>query len=47
MKKNVIWLNPSEESFYIADRWKNLGFKSLLDLGCGLGRHSIFLQKKD
>lgn len=39
------WLNPSEESYYIAQRWKNVGYKDLLDFGCGLGRHSIFFLK--
>ncbi len=24
------------------DRWSRLGFQRMLDLGCGLGRHSIF-----
>jgi len=35
------WLNPSEESYYLCARWKKLGYEKLLDLGCGLGRHSI------
>jgi SAM-dependent methyltransferase len=36
------WLNPSIESFYLAELWKSKGFNKFLDLGCGLGRHSIF-----
>lgn len=40
-----IWLHPSEESYYIADRWKQAGYRSLLDFGCGLGRHSIFFAR--
>ncbi|MBO6229218.1 MAG: methyltransferase domain-containing protein [Ruminiclostridium sp.] len=36
------WLKPSEESFYYAEKWRGEGRKRLLDLGCGLGRHSIF-----
>jgi len=35
------WLDPSRESYYFLHRWKNMGFKTMLDLGCGLGRHSI------
>lgn len=35
------WRTPSMESFYLMNRWQNLGFKDFLDLGCGLGRHSI------
>lgn len=35
------WLFPSEESYFILNRWKDLGFSTFLDLGCGLGRHSL------
>jgi len=43
-KKNVgdIWLTPSEESYYLLDRWKNKKYSRFLDLGCGIGRHSFF-----
>lgn len=36
------WLKPSEDSYYYAEKWRGEGRKRLLDLGCGLGRHSIF-----
>jgi SAM-dependent methyltransferase len=36
------WLQPSEESYYLAHRWCEKGYQTMLDLGCGLGRHSIF-----
>lgn len=39
------WLNPCEESYHYAINWKNGGCKSVLDLGCGLGRHSILFAK--
>ncbi len=39
--KDCVWLNPSIESYYLLDRWKNLNKKVFLDLGCGLGRHTI------
>ncbi len=45
-KQSAIWLNPSEECFFIAHRWRNAGYQHLLDFGCGLGRHSIFFAKK-
>lgn len=32
---NCVWKIPSIESYYLLDRWKGLGFKSFLDLGCG------------
>lgn len=40
------WLNPSLESCYLAESWKSKGFKKFLDLGCGLGRHSIYFAQK-
>ena len=36
-----VWKNPAPESFYLLYRWKNQHKKSFLDLGCGLGRHTI------
>lgn len=35
------WLEPSIESYYYVNIWKSKNFKKILDLGCGLGRHSI------
>jgi len=43
---SLIWLKPSEESYYIINRWEEKGYKDVLDFGCGLGRHSIFFAKK-
>ena len=44
--KEDIWLHPSEESYYLAERWKSQGRQSVLDLGCGLGRHSILFARR-
>jgi len=44
-EKNSYWLKPSEESYYIVNRWKEKNYKDILDFGCGLGRHSIFFAK--
>ena len=35
------WLIPSVESYYFANVWKMQGKTRLLDLGCGIGRHSM------
>lgn len=43
---SLIWLKPSEDSYYIVNRWKEKGYKDVLDFGCGLGRHSIFFAKQ-
>lgn len=40
-----VWKNPSIESFYLVNRWKSQNKKDFLDLGCGLGRHSILFGK--
>lgn len=37
------WLKPADDVYYLANKWSELGFKKVLDLGAGLGRHSIFL----
>lgn len=44
--ENEKWLIPCVESAYLAERWQSLGFERLLDLGCGLGRHSVYFGKK-
>ena len=40
------WNIPSVDVYYYLKHWQKCGFKTLLDLGCGLGRHSIFFAKK-
>ena len=40
-----IWLEPAVESYYFVDRWTKKGYKKFLDLGCGMGRHSIQFAK--
>lgn len=45
-EKNQMWLEPSEDSYYVSGRWKSSGYKTLLDFGCGLGRHSVFFTKQ-
>lgn len=42
---NSIWRKPSEESYYIAERWKARQYQEILDFGCGLGRHSIYFAR--
>ena len=42
-----IWKTPSVESYYLLHRWKEQNKKEFLDLGCGIGRHSILFAKND
>ncbi len=35
------WNVPSGDVYYYMDRWKKKNLNNFLDLGCGLGRHSI------
>lgn len=39
------WRNPSEESYYLVNRWRAQGKEEFLDLGCGMGRHAILFGK--
>ena len=39
------WKTPSIESYYLLSRWRDSGFTECLDLGCGLGRHSVLFGK--
>lgn len=41
--KEEKWLIPCVESPYLAERWTSLGFNKFLDIGCGLGRHSVYM----
>ena len=40
-----VWKNPSIESYYLLNRWMSLNMKKFLDLGCGLGRHTILFAR--
>ena len=42
-----IWRQPSIESYYLLNRWSSQEKKEFLDLGCGLGRHSILFGKNN
>ena len=35
------WLTPSLETYSFLYRWKELGKKDYLDLGCGIGRYAL------
>ncbi len=41
--KEDYWTKPSDEFLPVALRWKEMGKKTVLDLGCGIGRHALFL----
>lgn len=45
-KDDKFWNSPAPEVYYLADNWKNKNFKTILDVGCGLGRNCIFLAKQ-
>ncbi len=40
-----VWKNPAIESFWLLNRWQNQHKTHFLDLGCGLGRHTILFAK--
>ena len=37
------WDRVSDEFLPVALRWKNMGKQTVLDIGCGRGRHSLYL----
>ena len=45
VKEREYWNDPSDESYYYAEKWKREGRKRILDLGCGLGRHSLLFAR--
>ncbi len=40
------WVRPSEDSVYLAKKWQEEGAHSILDLGCGRGRHALYFTQK-
>jgi ubiquinone/menaquinone biosynthesis C-methylase UbiE len=40
------WQMPTEDGVYYAQKWSGAGRKDVLDLGAGLGRHSIWFAKQ-
>mgnify|MGYP000250597888 CR=1 FL=1 len=47
ISKEDIWEEPCEDLYYYIYRWKNKKFKSILDLGCGMGRNTLLLAEND
>ncbi len=45
-KDDEYWNTPDFMIHYLSYRWKKAGFKTFLDLGCGLGRHSLFMAEQ-
>ena len=45
-KDNKYWNTPAKEVFFLANTWKENGFKEFLDVGCGFGRNTIFMAKQ-
>ena len=44
--KDNYWLIPDNDVYFLSEHFKQKGFKKILDLGVGLGRHSIFFAQK-
>ena len=39
------WLTPAPQLHAILERWMSQGFQTLLDRGCGPGRHTVFFAR--
>ena len=46
-KDNGFWNTPAKEVYFLAQSWKDKGYKEFLDVGCGFGRNSIFMAKQN
>ena len=44
---NDYWRIPDEYMYSLVDRWNGLKKDKVLDLGCGIGRHSILFAKNN
>ena len=42
-KDDEYWNTPDFMIHYLHNRWKKENFDTFLDIGCGMGRHSIFM----
>lgn len=42
-KDDEYWNTPDFMIHYLHNRWKKNNFETFLDIGCGLGRHSIYM----
>jgi ubiquinone/menaquinone biosynthesis C-methylase UbiE len=42
-KDDEYWNTPDFMMHYLHNRWKKSNFDTFLDIGCGLGRHSIYM----
>ena len=38
---DAYWTKPAEEVYFLLHRWNKLHYSTVLDLGCGVGRHSL------
>ena len=40
------WKSPAQEVYYLINRWHQEHMQNILDLGCGIGRHSILFSQE-
>lgn len=41
VEKTDYWMTPSAEGHFYMNKWKSEGRRRVIDIGCGVGRHSI------
>ena len=41
------WEEPASEVYPLINRWLKLDYEHILDLGCGVGRHSILFSQNN
>ena len=45
-KDDEYWNTPDFMMHYLSNRWKKARYENFLDIGCGLGRHSIYMAEQ-
>ena len=43
--KNPYWMTPADSSYYFASEWKIKNYLKVIDVGAGIGRHSLLFAK--
>jgi SAM-dependent methyltransferase len=46
-KDDKYWNTPDPIVYYLNRRWQEKVFKNFLDIGCGLGRHTVYMAKNN
>lgn len=46
-KDDKYWNSPDQVIYYLKEQWQEKGFKDFLDIGCGFGRHALYMARNN